>query len=187
MRVISGKNKGRKIIPPTDKNTRPLRDMVKESIFNLIEHSSKFNISISNENILDLFAGSGSFGLECHSRGAKNVTFIETYEKVLKVLKENIANLDSNNSCKIIERDCFDYFKLSTQIYDKFEIIFIDAPYRENKINLLIDKIIEKKLLNNNGILIIHRHKKDNVNITKKLNILDTRNYGISKIIIGNY
>ena len=63
----------------------------------------------------------------------------------------------------------------------------MDAPYRENKINLLIDKIIEKKLLNNNGILIIHRHKKDKVNISKKLNILDTRNYGISKIIIGNY
>ena len=108
MRIISGKNKGRKIIPPIDKNTRPLRDMVKESIFNLIEHSSKFSVAISNENILDLFAGSGSFGLECHSRGAKNVIFIESYAKVLKVLKENIANLDSNNSCKIIEIDCFD-------------------------------------------------------------------------------
>ena len=187
MRVISGKNKGKKINLPIDKNTRPLRDMVKESIFNLIEHSNKFDVTISNANILDLFAGSGSFGLECHSRGAKNVTFIENYSNALKVLMNNIANLTSNNNCKIIQRSCFDYFELKGQFFDKFEIIFMDPPYREKKINLLIDKIIEKKLLKNNGILIIHRHKKDDVNITDKLNILDTRSYGISKIIIGRH
>ena len=80
MRIISGKNKGKKIIPPVDENTRPLRDIVKESIFNLVEHSNKFNVALKNSNILDLFSGSGSFGLECISRGAKQVTFIENYK-----------------------------------------------------------------------------------------------------------
>ena len=77
MRIITGNLKGRKILFPDDKKTRPLRDLVKESIFNLIEHSQKFNVKIKDSNVLDLFAGSGSFGLECLSRGSKKVVFIE--------------------------------------------------------------------------------------------------------------
>ena len=77
MRIIGGKYKSKKIFPPSDKTTRPLRDMVKESIFNLIENSNKFKINMIGSKILDLFSGSGSFGLECISRGAKEVTFVE--------------------------------------------------------------------------------------------------------------
>ena len=68
MRVISGKLKGKKILLPKDNFTRPLRDLVKESIFNLLEHSNKLNISIVNANVLDLFSGSGSFGLDYFKR-----------------------------------------------------------------------------------------------------------------------
>ena len=75
MRIISGVHKGKKILLPINKNTRPLRDLVKESIFNLIQHSSKFDIKVSNSDVLDLFSGSGSFGLECISRGASRVDF----------------------------------------------------------------------------------------------------------------
>ena len=88
MRIISGNFKGKKIIFPKNKKTRPLRDIVKESIFNLIENSNKFNIKIQNSNILDLFSGSGSFGLECISRGAKKVTFVENNFDTLMVLKK---------------------------------------------------------------------------------------------------
>ena len=90
MRVISGSLKGKKILIPHDKNTRPLRDMVKESIFNLIKHSKKLDLDINNSNILDLFSGTGSFGLECFSRGCKNVMFVENYSKILDILKKNI-------------------------------------------------------------------------------------------------
>ena len=75
MRIISGIFKGKKLFLPTDKNTRPLKDLVKESIFNLIKHSNKINININNSVILDLFSGSGSFGIECLSREAKKVFF----------------------------------------------------------------------------------------------------------------
>ena len=67
----------------------------------------------------------------------------------------------------------------------KFDLIFIDPPYQEKNINLLIENIIKKKILNKKGVIIIHRHKKDEIKITTKLRILDTRFYGISKIIIG--
>ncbi len=75
MRIIGGKFKGRKLLHPINNKTRPLKDLVKESIFNIIDHSKKIKFKINNINVLDLFAGSGSFGLECISRGAKKVFF----------------------------------------------------------------------------------------------------------------
>ena len=186
MRIIGGKNKGKKIFLPVDKNTRPLRDMVKESIFNLIEHSNKFNISISNSIVLDLFSGSGSFGLECLSRGAKYITFVENYVHALGILKKNISMMNAIPFSEIIENNCFELINEKKIFSKKFDIIFLDPPYRDKNINLLIDQIIDQKILKKNGIVLIHRHKKDDINITSKLNILDTRKYGISKIIIGN-
>ena len=77
MRVISGSLKGKKILEPKDIRTRPLKDLAKESIFNIIKHSSKFKIDLEKSNILDLFSGVGSFGIECLSRGKEKVTFVE--------------------------------------------------------------------------------------------------------------
>ena len=79
MRVISGSFKGKKIFEPKDNKTRPLKDLAKESIFNIIEHSNKFNAQLIDSNILDLFSGVGSFGIECLSRGSKKVVFVENY------------------------------------------------------------------------------------------------------------
>lgn len=186
MRIISGIFKGKKIALPVDKNTRPLRDLVKESIFNLINHSKQFDLNIFNSEILDLFSGSGSFGLECISRGAKKVIFIENYKPALEILKKNILNLETENKIDIIEKDCFKIFKQNIIFSKKFDLIFMDPPYREENINFLIDQIKQSEILKKNGVLIIHRHKKDALKITKKLNILIDRNYGISKIIIGN-
>ena len=186
MRIISGDFKGKKIFLPNDKKTRPLRDLVKESIFNLIEHSNKFNLKLNNSNILDLFSGTGSFGIECISRNAKKVTFVENYNLALNILKKNIRFFDIKNKSEIFEENCFNIFKTKKFFENKFNIIFMDPPYKENKINFIIDQIKEGKILEKNGILIIHRHKKDNIEISCKLNIIDERNYGLSKIIIGN-
>ena len=186
MRIISGKFKGKKINLPKDKNTRPLRDLVKESIFNLILHSKEINLTFDNSNILDLFSGSGSFGLECISRNSKKVIFFENYIKALDILKKNIDTFKIGNKCKIFDKDCFEFFKNENLFNEKFDIIFIDPPFRERKINFLIDTILNKKILKNNGVLIIHRHKNDDVVISNKLKILDERVYGISKIVIGN-
>ena len=88
MRIISGIFKGKKIFEPKNANTRPLKDLTKESIFNIIVHSNKLKIDIKNSFVLDLFSGVGSFGIECISRGAKHVTFFENYNGVLPILKK---------------------------------------------------------------------------------------------------
>ncbi len=185
MRIISGNYRGKKIFIPKDKNTRPLRDMVKESIFNLIEHSKKININIEDSNILDLFSGSGSFGLECISRGANKVTFIENYPLILNILKKNIDLLNAKKSSDIIESNCFDVLNSEKFSNSKFNIIFLDPPFKEKKINSLLNRIQEMKILQKDGVLLIHRHKSDDIDLNDNLNIVDQRVYGISKITIG--
>ena len=185
MRIISGKYKGKKIFQPNNKATRPLKDLTKESIFNIIQHSNLIKIKIENSNILDLFSGVGSFGLECISRGASNIVFYENYQNALKILKKNIVHLGCDNKTKVIDLDIFNknaFHSLSNQ----FEIIFLDPPYKEKKLTDLLKTIMELKLLKKNGIIIIHRHKKEKDNLPIKFNILLEKYYGISKIIFGS-
>ena len=91
MRIISGKFKNKKIFFPKNFKTRPLRDSVKENIFNILEHSKKIDLNVYNSNVLDLYAGSGSFGLETISRYKAKVNFIDAIKtiKQKKILKEN--------------------------------------------------------------------------------------------------
>ena len=185
MRIISGNYRGKKILLPKDKLTRPLKDLTKESIFNIIKHSKLLNINVDNSNILDLFSGIGSFGLECLSRGASSVTFLESYKDVLIILKKNIESMKQQNSSNIIEKDIFAENTLRV-LSSKFDIIFRDPPYKEKKIKELLDTIIKLKLLKNNGIIIIHRHKKEEDIFPDKFNIIVKKKIGISQIIFGN-
>ena len=95
MRIIGGNFKGKKISLPDDKNTRPLRDLVKESIFNIINHTYQNDLTINGSDVLDLFSGSGSFGLECFSRGSKSITFIENYKKAIEILEKKYFKFKS--------------------------------------------------------------------------------------------
>ena len=181
MRIISGDFKGKKILQPRDKQTRPLKDLTKESIFNIINHSNLIDINLKNSNILDLFSGVGSFGLECLSRGALTVTFFENYKNALKILKLNILSLNIQKRTKIIEKNIFEEGSLES-LNKKFEVIFIDPPFKEKKLNYLLKKIYDLKILKKNGVLIIHRHKKEEDEFPEEYKIIKEKTYGISKL-----
>ena len=182
MRIISGFFKGKKILEPSDRETRPLKDLTKESIFNIINHSKKFNIDLKNSCILDLFSGVGSFGLECLSRGVKEVFFIENYIGVLPILEKNLSNLKTINNYKIIKKNIYkdDIFK---NFENKFDIIFLDPPYKDKNINIIFEKINDLKILKKNSIIILHRHNKEEDIFPKNFKIIEEKKYGISKII----
>ena len=184
MRIISGNLKGKKLTVPLDKSTRPLKDMVRESIFNVLEHSNKLSANINNSKVLDLFSGTGSFGIECLSRGAKEVIFFENYSNSLKILKKNIFNLKLEDKTKVYESNAYD-LKETNLKNEIFDIIFIDPPFKDKEINNLINQIKILKIANNNTLIIIHRNKKSMDNISKFLNVLDEKNYGLSKILFS--
>ena len=185
MRIISGSFKGKKILLPTNKLTRPLKDLTKESIFNIISHSKLLDVNIEKANVLDLFSGVGSFGLECLSRGALFVTFLENYKEALTILKKNISNMNQQNFSQIIERDIFLENTLKL-LNSKFYIIFMDPPYKEKKVLNILNTIIKLNLLKENGVIIIHRHRKEEDIFPEKFKTIINKNYGISKIIFGN-
>ena len=184
MRIIGGDLKGKKLLIPLDKSTRPLRDMVRESIFNILNHSSKVSKNMNNSKVLDLFSGTGSFGIECLSRGAKEVIFFENYSNSLKILKKNIFNLKLEDRTKVYESNAYD-LKESNLNNEIFDVIFLDPPFKDNEINILIDQIKMLKIANINTLIIIHRNKKSVDNISKFLNVLDEKNYGLSKILFS--
>ena len=122
MRIISGNFKGKKLVLPKDIKTRPLKDLTKESIFNILQHSNNLKFKLEKAVILDLFSGVGSFGLECISRGAKEVIFFENYQQTVKILTKNIINLNCQSKSKVITENIFDYKNLAKLQKNKLHV-----------------------------------------------------------------
>ena len=186
MRIVSGFLKGKKIDFLKSSTTRPLRDFVKENIFNIIKHSNLIKLKLENANILDLYSGIGSFGIECISRGVKKTTFVENNNKVLIILKKNLDNLKIENQSEVFSAKVIAFFnRLNKE--DKFEIIFFDPPFAENffieELKIIKNSTIYKK----NHLIIIHRDAKSEDNLEKIMNVLLTRTYGRSKVIFGSF
>ena len=185
MRIIAGKLKGSILHIPKDKNTRPLKDMVRESIFNLLAHSNKISLQLRQTNILDLYAGTGSFGLECLSRQAQRVYFIENQKSAFEILEKNIEKLKIKKKTKTFFNDVFNLIKKQNIFLSKFDLIFCDPPFKDKHVEQLIELIFNRNLLKKNGIIILHRNKTIKEKLPNNFNILDERVYGTSKIIFG--
>ena len=186
MRIISGSLKGHSLFEPINKNTRPLKDLTRESIFNLLMHSNKVSLQFKESNILDLYSGTGSFGLECLSRYAGCVYFVENDKSAFKILEKNIEKLKVKNKTKIFFDNVFSIFKNQSFLKSKFSLIFCDPPFEDANVEKLIELIFNKNILNKKGIIILHRDKNVSDNFPKYFNVLDERIYGRSKIIFGN-
>jgi 16S rRNA (guanine966-N2)-methyltransferase len=183
MRVISGTLKGKLINFIKNSNTRPLKDSVKESIFNILDHSNLLKTEIKNSNILDLYSGIGSFGIECISRLAKKVTFVERDIGSAKILKENLIKLSILNKSKVYNGAVENF--LSKKTDEKFNIFFLDPPFADIQFLNNLELIRSNKIFNKNHVVIIHREIKSNDALSNILEITQTKNYGRSKILFG--
>ncbi len=182
MRIIGGKLKRKSLNYLKNSTTRPLKDSVKENIFNILEHSNIIKTSIEKANVLDVYSGVGSFGLECLSRGAAKVTFIEQNTKAFEILRKNLINLSVLNQSIIINGDIQKFIMDSSE--ENYSILFLDPPFADSEFSKNLLLIKKKKLYTNDHIIIIHRQKNSNDDL-KFIKILFTKNYGRSKIIFG--
>ena len=183
MRIISGSLKGKKINYLKNISTRPLKDSVKENIFNILKHSHFIDSKVEKANILDLYSGVGSFGIECLSRGAEKVTFVEKDKYAANILKKNLVHLSLLNK-SVIARDSVENF-LNFIVKEKYQFFFFDPPFADKKFieNLKIIKLT--KIFEKDNTVIIHREKKMIDNFQELINIKCIKNYGRSKIIFG--
>lgn len=176
MRIISGKYKGKNILGYDIDGTRPTQDRVKESLFGIIQDYLQDSIC------LDLFAGSGSLGIEALSNGAFKVYFVDNNKKCIDILRKNLTNIKEEN---VIVNDDYllalDNF-INTKV--KFDIIFLDPPYNLNCIADILNIIDKNELLNEDGIVVCE-YEYDNFSSNYlNLEIIKERKYGYKNIRI---
>ncbi len=184
MRIIGGKLRGKKIFFNSSQKTRPLRDFVRENIFNIITHKKNSVNDFEKVNILDLYSGFGSFGIECLSRNVNKVVFVEKDKDAVMVLKKNINNLKITHKAEINYMDIKNFIdKKSSEI--QFDIVFLDPPYKDISYVQNLKLIKNKKILKDKHLIIIHREKKCDDKLDEVMNIELLKFYGRSQIIFG--
>ena len=168
MRIISGKYKGRVLKGYTLKGTRPTMDRVKESLFASIQDY------LDNSVCLDLFAGSGNLGIEALSMGSREVVFVDKEYMACKTIKSNLDMLDNNLNTTILTMD---YLKAIEKLYPKkFDIIFLDPPYKTDYIEKSLKRISELNILN--GIVVLESDILDKLNFSDYYDEIKTKKYG---------
>lgn len=185
MRIISGKLKGRSIMFLKKSTTRPLKDSVKENIFNILEHSNLIHVNIKDSIVLDLYSGFGSFGLEIISRGANKVTFVEKNNGIMNTIRKSLDKFSIINKALIIN-DSVENF-LNKDNKNKFDIFFLDPPYSEKFLVNDLNLIKKNNMFKKNHIIIIHRETESRDELEDLINILIVKNYRRSKIIFGTF
>lgn len=177
MQIITGKYRARKLIGVNAESTRPTLARVKESIFNLIQWN------IDGSVVLDLFAGSGAFGAECISRNAKKVFFVDKEQRAIETIKINTKNMSED--FEIIKADFFNALTNFAEKNIKFDIIYLDPPYKSDYAMQSL-KLIEKlNLLNSNGLIVVeHEYQNDLQNLSNYYIIEKTKKYGIAYVDI---
>jgi len=151
MRIIFGKFKGRTIIAPNSKFIRPMTDRVRVTLFDILSNK----IDFEGIKVIDLYSGSGSLGLECLSRGADEVLFVERNFVIYKNLVKNIQSLDVEAQCKIFKMEATKFSRLEE--HKKYDLIFADPPFFKDDIYEVTKKIIDNSHLSKQGLMVIER------------------------------
>lgn len=192
MRIIAGSARGRKILSPLNegrttktgevKATRPTLDRVKEAMFSIIAHK------IEGAKTLDLFAGTGSLGLEAASRGAKPVYLVDSFRETYDLLVENIANLGFNKECTSLFMDYHEALKKLSVKGEVFDLIFIDPPYLNEMIPTAIKFIHQQGMLSGSGVIVTKVDSRETpYQGIEDLKIVLERRYGNTTLVFYQY
>lgn len=180
MQIITGKYRGRKLISLETEKTRPTLARVKESIFAMVREE------ILDSVVLDLFAGSGSMGIECISEGAKKVYFVDNNKEAKKILEKNLINVKEDYEIKIL--DYLDSLKDFKSNGIKFNLVFLDPPYDSVFGEKAIEKLKDLKLLQKDAIIVLEQNCKNCLQNSPDGFIIEkSRQYGIAQVTILKY
>ena len=177
MRIIGGKYRGKKLLSPQSAAVRPTSDKAREALFNILR--ARLGSDFSKLKLLDVFTGSGAFGLEAVSQGFALVAMIDID---LTDAKKNAALLpQEKNKIKLLQGDAC---KIANG-GEKFDVMFMDAPYNKG----LSEKALTNMTgwLNNGALCLIEVEKNEECTCPQQYKLLDTRRYGLAKVIIAEY
>jgi len=183
MRITGGQSKGRLLSTLKGLNIRPSSDKVRETIFNLLGQD------VSGMKVLDLFAGTGSLGIEALSRGALSALFIDNSRQAVQLIRKNLTLCGYESSCSVLKRDLIRGLPYGhSLIKNRVDLVFIDPPYGKELIPPILRRLSEKEVLSPSSIVVAESSKNDQLpSIFAKLRLIDTRIYGETKIDIYNF
>lgn len=174
MRVITGTARGRRLVAPEGLDVRPTTDKVKEAIFSAVQ------FDIEGAYVLDLFSGSGQMGIEALSRGAARAIFVDSSQRAVKCINENLRVTKLDKLSEVISRDSYDYIKLTARTFD---IIILDPPYRQSHIANILPFAAKK--LNPGGYIICeYESEADEPTAPEGLTLRKTYRYGKISVTI---
>lgn len=168
MRIISGKNKGRQIVAPKNLPVRPTTDFAKESLFNILNNL----VSLSEADVLDIFAGTGNISYEFASRDCKSITAVDINRNCSKFIQQTAGKLNFEN-LSVIQSD---YRSFINNAYNTWDIIYADPPYDMEGIVNIPQLVFDNQLLNPDGLLIVEHDK--NIDFKAHLKFYNHRHYG---------
>ncbi len=185
MRIISGKAKGVRLSALSSKRTRPILDRAKESLFNILGNS------ILDSIVLDLFAGTGSLGIEALSRGAKRCLFVDNSTNAILVIKKNLQDAGFLEKSVVLKINIFRLSGILKNKHLKFDLMLVAPPYKlldldcrdRKRIFSILDEYVSKKIINETGVIVLQHHKKQIVSQKsfKQLKIISERQYGTTQ------
>ncbi|MGB2631032.1 MAG: 16S rRNA (guanine(966)-N(2))-methyltransferase RsmD [Candidatus Omnitrophota bacterium] len=179
MRIIGGEFRGRKIKHPGSGAVRPTKDRIRESVFNVIMGH------VPGTKVLDLFAGSGAYGLEALSRGAEKAVFIEKRKDSSNAIRENIELLGLQGRTKVITYDVFKVLEGLKEDKERFDLVFADPPYSKDMAKKTLIKINHYDILIHSGLLIIEHNIQEQLpDLEGDVSILKRKTYGNISISI---
>ncbi len=177
MKIISGIYKGRNLLGFDLDGTRPTMDRVKESLFAMIQNNIRDSV------VLDLFAGSGNLGIEALSNGASTAYLVDKNNKACQIINKNIQNIDVSNAF-VINKDYKEALKYFSKEELKFDLIFLDPPYKTDFIEKSINLIETLNLLSDTGLIIAESDKLDRIIYSEKYCVLKEKKYGDKFVVI---
>ena len=184
MRIISGLKKGYKIITKKKQIARPISDKNRETIFNLLIHGkeiNELNFSLENSNVLDLFAGTGSFSFEALSRGAAHATLIENDSDMVDIIYENIDKLEFQSKTTVHHKDCMKFQSINFD--KKFNLIYVDPPYKKELEKKLLERIFMNNNFEINSIFLIEQAIKTPIVYNNNLELLRIKEIGNTQFV----
>ncbi len=181
MRIVGGKNRGRNIVAPNGKNTRPTSDQVRESIFNILT-SAPWSATMDGAIVIDIFAGSGALGLEALSRGAGFCLFVETEPKARAAIRENTTTMGLGGVTRLHRRDATKLRIEPSNLRGPFTHIFLDPPYNKNLARPVLRKLGAQGLIADNAVIVYEMGKDEEPNL-RGYEIHDTRIWGAAKVM----
>ncbi|MEM8634716.1 MAG: 16S rRNA (guanine(966)-N(2))-methyltransferase RsmD [Pseudomonadota bacterium] len=181
MRIVGGKLKGRQIITPPGRATRPTSDRAREAMFNILAHAD-WAPPLDSARVIDVFAGSGALGLEAISRGAGFCVFIDMANAARRAIKENIDAMALSGVTRIHRRSAENLGDLPDSLSEPFTLAFLDPPYGKGLVTLALDRLVSGEWLSDDAIVIVEIGKDEEVELPG-WNIEDERVYGAARLI----